>query len=89
MADTTTSTLSLGDIVGLVISSVKAVEEVYPAGSGKEKFDAVFAQIMAFAPLASVAAGIIEKLLPFMINTTVMVFNKVGTFLHPAATPAA
>lgn len=86
MADN--QTLSFSDLVGLVIDSVKAVEAAFPPGSGKQKFDAVFAQIMAYAPVVTVGATVVEKLLPFMINTTVAVFNKIGTFLKSAAPTA-
>lgn len=81
--------LTLTDFWKLTLDTIMAVEAVYPEGGrGKEKFDVVYSQVMAFAPLVSVAASLLDAVLPLFINTTVKVFNRTGIFKTTApATP--
>jgi hypothetical protein len=90
MADSTAPvTLSLVDLVNITVDTIKAVEAAYPADTpGKAKFDTVYNLIMQFAPLASVGATVLEKLLPVVINMWVLAFNKIGLFMHQAAAAA-
>jgi hypothetical protein len=83
-------TLSLSQFLKLTIDTMIAVESVYPeGGKGKDKFDAVMAQVMVFAPLANVAAGLIDAILPSFIARAVAVFNTIGKFKKTAPTPVA
>ena len=85
MADPTAPTISVGDFIKLTFDTIQAVEQVFPAGSGKAKFDAVYAQVMAYAPLVTLLAGVAEQFVPLLINTTVANFNRFKMWLHPAA----
>lgn len=83
MADATTPTLSLVDLVKLALDTAKAVEAVYPAGTpGADKLATVMALVNQFAPLASVAASIVETVIPQMVSFAVAEWNKFGVFVH-------
>lgn len=88
-----TTPVSLGDLISLALDTAKAVEAVYPAGAkGADKLAAVMALINEFAPLATVGAQIVEKLVPVFISAAVAEWNRIGAFVHSlgsAQTPAA
>jgi hypothetical protein len=90
-------TVTLPDLIKLALDTAKAVEAVYPAGTpGADKFAAVMTLVNEFAPLATVAASIVETVVPVFVNFAVAEWNKLGVFVHSvessvsgAATPAA
>ena len=74
-------TLPLTDLWRLALTTIQAVEAVYPeSGRGKEKFDVVYSQVMAYAPLVSVSAELLDRVLPVFINGAVSLFNRIGAF---------
>lgn len=92
-----TPSLNVVDLVNLVAGTVKAVEAAYPAGAkGADKFAAAVAIIDEFTPLFTVGAEVVQKLLPYLINTAVALFNAAGLFvksveaaIHPVAPAVA
>lgn len=82
------------DLFTTIIAFIKAAEAVYPEnGKGKEKFQMVADQIMAFGPLIGLSIDLVTKMMPvFQAFSTAVVarFNASGAFktTQPAA-PAA
>lgn len=81
MNDTATPSLPLSEFWKLTLSTIQAVEAVYPeSGKGREKFDVVYSQVMTYAPLVSVSAELLDRVLPIFVNNAVGLFNRLGIF---------
>jgi hypothetical protein len=76
--------VSLTDLFKTTMSIMAAVEQIFPSGKGKDKFDSVYGQVMAYAPLVNVALPVLEQVVPIFINSTVDLFNRIGRFKKPA-----
>lgn len=72
------------ELFAAIIAFVQAAEQVYPeGGKGKEKFDLVAGQILAFAPLVGLAVEFAERLMPLFkafIDMVVLRYNTSGLF---------
>lgn len=74
---------SLTDLIKVALDAAKMVEGAYPAGTpGADKLAAVMTLVNEFAPLASVAAQIIETVIPKVVSFAVQEWNAFGVFVH-------
>jgi hypothetical protein len=75
------------ELLQFVIATIHAAEAVYPEGKrGSDKLALVVAAVDAYAPIAGVAADMIDRLTPYVRDTFVPAvvhgLNRLGTFTH-------